>query len=296
VTINLQAIIEEGSLSSASCSWDYGDGYNSTSCNPHSHTFHKIGQYEIVLTITDQCGKVLIRTLDVIVHGEKGSSSSASETVQNSGGSTACTPSVFSGIIITRFLPNPSGNQYQEEWIEVQNMMNVPADVCGWFLDDSEGGSTPFSLDGFTLFPQEKRVFKSQQTHIALNNDSDEVRLLAPQRFSGPTVYGKIQYRGAKKDQVYVAIFAFADVGNTVTVTRIIDGDTLEGTLHEYTLPIRLIGIDAAEMKNRSGIENSEGIYAKNFLTALLENKNVELLFDTNMYDIYGRILAYVHI
>lgn len=71
-------------------------------------------------------------------------------------------------------------------------------------------------------------------------------------------------------------------------VLRIIDGDTFEISTGEK---IRLIGINAPEMKDKYGVES------KKYLINLIENKDVILKTDplTNDKDIYGRLLRYVH-
>jgi len=99
------------------------------------------------------------------------------------------TPLPADFVTINECLPSPrdidfDGNgmaDYQDEYIELYNPQAHAVDLGGWWLDDSDGGSQPWQLpvgttiqaDGFLLF------FRSE-TGIALNNDGDSVRLLAP--------------------------------------------------------------------------------------------------------------------
>jgi len=85
-------------------------------------------------------------------------------------------------IIINEFLPNPSGKDEEEEWIEIYNDSDATADISGWQLDDAASGSKPFTFPKNTLIaPKSYIVLSRQITGIALNNDKDSVRLLLPE-------------------------------------------------------------------------------------------------------------------
>jgi len=82
------------------------------------------------------------------------------------------------------------------------------------------------------------------------------------------------------------------------TVTRVIDGDTIELSGGET---VRYIGIDTPEVseKNSSGwIYNPMPFAekAKDFNRKLVEGKSVKLEFDVQKKDKYNRLLAYVYI
>jgi len=94
-------------------------------------------------------------------------------------------------IAINEFLPNPSGKDEEEEWIEVYNDSDSITDISGWQIDDADNGSAPFTFPQNTLLaPKSYAVFSRQITGIALNNDKDSVRLLLP----GGTVFEEIKY------------------------------------------------------------------------------------------------------
>jgi hypothetical protein len=80
-------------------------------------------------------------------------------------------------ISITSFLPRPASGG--SEWIELENSGPVAATLTGWHLDDIDGGSKPFALDGVTLAAGERRRFTQAESHLGLNDDGDEVRLMA---------------------------------------------------------------------------------------------------------------------
>ena len=83
------------------------------------------------------------------------------------------------------------------------------------------------------------------------------------------------------------------------TVSKITDGDTFYvKTENSEKFKIRLIGIDATESYNVGKKFRKEyfGKEAKIFVTNLLKNKKVKLIFDVQKTDRYGRILAYAYL
>jgi endonuclease YncB( thermonuclease family) len=80
--------------------------------------------------------------------------------------------------------------------------------------------------------------------------------------------------------------------GDTITiVTQLHNGD-LVPTKGLYKFNVRILGIDAPELKTNSTAEHDLGIKARDALSALLMNKVVRL--SNISYDQYGRILCNV--
>lgn len=78
-------------------------------------------------------------------------------------------------------------------------------------------------------------------------------------------------------------------------VERVVDGDTIICKINGERERIRLIGIDAPEsVTDNPDRITEEGILASEYLTNLLERKNVFLEFDVEPRDQYDRLLAYV--
>ena len=101
-------------------------------------------------------------------------------------------------VFINEFLPSPVGKDAEREWIEIYNDSDQIIDISGWQLDDEDGGSKPFVFPENTLIISKGfLVFPRQITKIALNNDSDKVRLLLP---TG-TVFQEISYEKAPEGQ-----------------------------------------------------------------------------------------------
>lgn len=82
---------------------------------------------------------------------------------------------------------------------------------------------------------------------------------------------------------------------DTVKVTRVVDGDTIIVDLNGVEERVRLIGIDTPESVHPDASRNlPEGKVASEFTKSRLEGKEIELEFDVQERDQYGRLLAYV--
>lgn len=119
---------------------------------------------------TSNKGEILTR--DPVVE----TASEETEIVEAATTETAAnTPSQWP--IFSEALPNPAGSDSSEEWIELYNPYGETLTLDGLFLDDEEGGSSPYALSG-TLAAESYLVVSVVDSGITLNNDSDHVRLL----------------------------------------------------------------------------------------------------------------------
>ena len=429
VTLNLSVKVQTGSLTGSTCHFDFGDGYSTDSCNPSSHTIRVIGDYSVRLQLHDYCGNTVQRTLTGSVV-DTSYNVHSKVLIKNTAVESSCTPRTFSGAEVTEFVPNPTGDESEGEWIEIHNKTPEVFPLCGWSLDDQQGGSKPYSLSNFQLTPNAYLVFPRKQTGITLNNDHDVVRLISPLAKGGTGVSMSVMFDNAPDDQSYATDGSgswkwtsyltpgtenrFQDVShlfdpsqviisgalpnpkgvdtydewieltNTAgwpiwlngwhirddkgkefdltgtvlskvqtlriplyrkkyvlgnesdtlslvdqnnitrsilswenaaegiiqrpytpyekpqiaTVVQVIDGDTIvvevDSDISKKPVHIRLLGIDAPEIHDTNSAVTAEGIIAKDYIRALLLNKKVELQFDTQKQDKYGRTLAYV--
>lgn len=193
LSLNLEARVSAGSLAGAVCSWTYPDGYVSASCNPPSHTLPGPLLGDVFLTLTDYCGNTMIRLLHVDVPGP---------LQRKEADVIACIPTAFTGVTVSELLPNPAGED-DAEWIELANPTDVPKPLCGWSVDDGERGSTPYRLDHLQLPPGERMAFPRTVTAIALNNDTDAVRLFSPLPGGGSGAYEIVRYGNAPEGRAY---------------------------------------------------------------------------------------------
>lgn len=82
----------------------------------------------------------------------------------------------------------------------------------------------------------------------------------------------------------------------SVSVVRVIDGDTLVVDYNGKEERVRLIGVDTPETVHPTKWVDPYGQEASDFAKNALENKTVQLEFDVEERDQYGRLLAYVWI
>jgi micrococcal nuclease len=87
------------------------------------------------------------------------------------------------------------------------------------------------------------------------------------------------------------------DNGTEVTVSRVIDGDTVEvRPAIEGEEDVRLIGVDTPETSGSPGGAQPYGEEASRFTERMLEGERATLRFDEEKKDDYGRVLAYLHL
>jgi micrococcal nuclease len=83
----------------------------------------------------------------------------------------------------------------------------------------------------------------------------------------------------------------------TATVTRVVDGDTIEiSPAIDGKEEVRLIGVDTPETVDPNSDVQPYGPQASRFTTQELEGERIELEFDQEREDSFGRLLAYVRL
>jgi micrococcal nuclease len=79
-------------------------------------------------------------------------------------------------------------------------------------------------------------------------------------------------------------------------VSRVVDGDTIEVRLGGELEDVRYIGVDTPETVKPGTPVQCFGPRASRFNHALVEHRRVRLVFGVERRDVYGRLLAYVHL
>lgn len=157
-------------------------------------TFLLPGKYPIALDVTDGAGNVKKKTVTILVE-------EAVEPFQIAEVVSA------TGTLIYEFYPDPPGSDGDGEFIELFHAGNNTVDLSNMYLDDAEGGSKPYRIPvGTVMSPGMYAVFDRSLTGISLNNSSDMVRLLLPDK----TVYEEISYA----DSVGGAVYMKDELGN----------------------------------------------------------------------------------
>lgn len=83
---------------------------------------------------------------------------------------------------------------------------------------------------------------------------------------------------------------------DTVPVTKVVDGDTIEVSIDNTLYKVRLIGVDTPETVHPSQPKGCFGQEASTATKSLLANKKVLLEKDVSESDKYGRLLRYVYL
>jgi micrococcal nuclease len=82
----------------------------------------------------------------------------------------------------------------------------------------------------------------------------------------------------------------------TVPVTDVVDGDTIEVEVGGEIEDVRYIGVDTPESVAPDQPVECYGPEASELNARLVEGEEVRLTFDAEERDVYGRLLAYVHV
>ncbi len=124
-----------------------------------------------------------------------------SPTAASSESPSAAPVQMAGRIALSELYPNAAGDDLQEEFIEVKNDGDKPADVKGWTLRDQHGISftQPTSL---TLAAGETVALPRPVTHLVLGNEHGAVTLVDPTGLVADyTTYGK-----APRGQAYAKV------------------------------------------------------------------------------------------
>lgn len=302
VPLNIKILGGNGSLSGANCTIDFGDESSSTSCNPSTHTYRGNGEFTLSASIRNACGTTVERSLNVTVYGNSSTSSStlssySSLTSSSSFSSSSLSMSLMSlntKIVLHNALPNPDGPDTGKEWVEIKNMSPVSGSIDGFVLKTLKSTSKP--LSGM-LDTGEVRKILTQDIGLTLKNENEAVSLLRPDG----TIARTISWKKASDGVQFGPVSQRASV--RILVTNTIDGDTFTGTIQDPLdelngehVTVRLLGVDTPETVHPTKKPEYYGKESSSYLRSQIINKNIELFFDTDKVDLYGRWLGFVYV
>ncbi len=194
-SLNLNVSAKSGSLAGAQCHWDFGDGYQYEGCNPPLHKMKAIGDLFLSVEVHDYCGNTMKHSEKVRVFGK------GKLVLDDAKNGHKCTPTSFSGVSITEFLAHPEKSD--QEWIEIRNTSSGSLALCGWSIDDQQGGSKPYPLDGVYVESGAYFLLPRSETSIALNDDQDVARLIAPLPSGGTGVLMSVFFQDAPEEESF---------------------------------------------------------------------------------------------
>lgn len=106
-----------------------------------------------------------------------------------------------SGLVINEIFPNPDTKDDTGEWIELYNYSASTIQLAGMVLDDNEGGSKPFNLEGILESGQLLLLYK-ETTKLELNNDQETIRLMS----TSGQIIDSYTYTNASQNSTYARI------------------------------------------------------------------------------------------
>lgn len=288
VTFNLETVALSGTLQGAQCRVDFGDGDSHEGCNPPSHSIDQTGSYTVTVEVEDLCGNTVVRSVIAQVESEeeesraRATSSSSSKTP-----ASLAPPALRDDIVLVSVLPNPQGDdRIAGEVLTFITLSDAAVALTGFHLST---GKSVIALDDVVVSPKEELHLNLKAYGASLANTEGQVTLLY-----GDEQASVIAWKDAREGMHYKP--APADGRMHVRVLRVIDGDTIEIVLQSGGREtLRLRGIDAPELATYFRDHQEYSQEAKNYLRSLIEGEKIELQFDTEYQDAYGRMLAYVH-
>ncbi len=158
--------------------------------------FFSPGEYKVGLKVTDKFnnfGTVLakIKVIDNSILDGISLAANESEPMSYKG--------AYENIFICEALPNPEGADGNNEWIKLCNRENYNINLGGWIIDDKDGGSNPYYIpEDVIIGAKNYFTLSKDKTGIALNNDTDEIRLLSPDG----NIKDEVEYKSAKDGEV----------------------------------------------------------------------------------------------
>ncbi len=291
VTLNVQAVATSGTLVGSTCFFDFGDGAVSESCNPPVHSYIESGNYFLNLEVKNQCGNTLIQSRTVTVLPDQNQSVSA--------GVASGTSQAFDDaeIVISGILPNPDEKDTDREWIELKNLEDREVSLTGWHLAVGEKSVRRFPFEAVrSIGPSASVRLYQSETGISFTNAAGKVELFNPQGIA----VSSVRWHTAEEGRVYRSDSfksgslqgVIGNVSDTANMRIEFDAPSSR-LIGESTAPVRLIGIlDFDVGKNPELLRIQSDAYE--MIRTLLENKKVELFFDTEVWDDDGSLLAYL--
>ena len=105
-------------------------------------------------------------------------------------------------IHITELMPNPSGTDKGNEWVEIYNESEEEINLGGWTLDTGESSTKNYIFDNSTIKSKNFLVLSDSDLGISLKNTNGVLRLVDFEN----TVIDTIEYDNAADNSSYMSI------------------------------------------------------------------------------------------
>ena len=193
--------------------WDLGDGSIYENKNPRTKSYKEPGTYRVTLRVTNESGLFDETFIEITVLPEEettittNNTSQASESTSISSNTTTTKTTneettqdsilqTYPSLLLSEIMPNPTGSDTNQEWIEIYNPNDFPVNTKNYTLDDlTDAGSSPMKLQSIEIQP--KSHYLVFDPTISLNNSKEEIQLFDP----NGTLLDKIYFAEAKEGQ-----------------------------------------------------------------------------------------------
>lgn len=281
VTINLQADLGDAPKSTP-CTWDYGDGYTSESCNPPSHSFREAGSYTITLSVPGNCSTTVTQTLDIQVRGKASNASAGSS-------SSARKKLGREDVVLAGAYVNAPGYMFEvgessQEWIALHNRDVLPIRLLGWMIEYASSPKKRFSLDAMLLQPGEVQKLSAERMGFSLRNAKGIVYL----RDALGEIISTIEWKDAKEGRIITPDGPESGRfrGRVLEIDAL---DTVTVKFEDVAHVSELLPYPSAQKISLAGIEpemyiplgNTDKNLLINSLKTLLKGKEIELEMST---------------
>jgi|GEM_PF-2418398 len=110
-------------------------------------------------------------------------------------------PATNPEVIISEILPNPTGTDNGNEWIEINNKTANPVSLNGWRITNGSGKT--FTFPSSAIIPANGFIILTdQETKITLKNSADQIELLDPMG----QIQNSINYEDAPENTSFAEI------------------------------------------------------------------------------------------
>lgn len=256
--------------------WNFWNSVTVNKKNP-SVISYKIGEYDILLRVTDSKGFSEEKNFHVSVRGK---------WVKNIIPIVDINP-LLSSIRISSVSPNPIGSDGISEWIELSNPLLEGVSLSGCTLsDDSWKKANMYTFPyPYTIAPNTKKRFYTIETGINLTNNSGSVIFAC----AGKTI-DSISW-SHKVPEWFVIYWGVSKI--TATIHHVFDDASLEISSPQGIQKMKLAGID--HFSSGSLAQEYNTILLK-YMREQLEGKEVILEFDSFVPYWWDIPFWYIHI
>lgn len=186
--VKILALVSDPENKALSVDWQFGNG-QFASGNEVNHAYTSEGVYTVVAKTIDELYEVYATSTITITEAVATKSQSLTNTS-------------WSKIELSELMPNPSGSETENEWIELYNNSPASVSVDRWQIGDgssrrftfkTEKTNTNIEAYGFLLL-------KRPDSGISLNNEGEKIVLFAPDG----SIIDQVTYDKASEDYAFV--------------------------------------------------------------------------------------------